>query len=806
MPTRPRSCNRKTTGERANMIRKLGLIAAVAGAALAAQADGAHAQYFSPDGLDRDILRCELWHPVSEDKAATQRRLFVVQLVPPPSLWSWNREVGVPGIYFSEGVSFKGMFVIPFKVPLALWSDPNGKDATTQFTTRRGTTIEFLTPEGAKSTFGAVISGSLTQRIEVKTALSSLPSIACTRPEVIAGDLSEPKPDAGRKSPSLAPRIESDVPRSELEGLRLGAVFDKYSKTPPAPAARPGAEGPPSEPGAKTEVKPVASHTDYGKSPPSMKDLFKSPAPAAPEPSAGKKVAEGELPAPGAATIPSPAASAPASTTPAEKPPTPAVASEPAPPAVAVCSAADLKPLTAPAGIDLKDKDRQPVGLRSSQTEFKASQYVNVGGPEVFPVDFTFDLTDSKDKLIPYEHGALTGAKLWVSFPGGLQWSDAKHKNDPPPKPAVALRIMVVGGPQEVAISGLDKVGAELKKSSKGGVTVDVYWHGIDASGALLPATHYDSFHALVTAAAAQATGPPAVLDEKQIKTFLNSFEEELKKQSTPVDKVFWVKGGYSIPSSIPERFEQFIKTVSASGALVRTPKGDAGKWLVVVTRWGSDFSFAYLKQPLLSQNAGDVVEEADSSKNGPLISDTKVWAERLKAAATRHLTPGAATVAPASAEAPSGTPVLDAAEVFTQRGYLLSSQTALLLREHLHDVEDLWLEAGAAAINLESVKAVAAKMSKSPSTLTLVDVLQDDNEGGLKLPKLLPDGSRKPLVNLTPAEGQAALQFVRKYLAGAKRAVDSFKRIEAARESSCTLLFVPDELFGFPTDHAARR
>src|SRR5271166_2829228 len=83
MPTRPRSCNRKTTGERANMIRKLGLIAAVAGAALAAQAGGVNAQRVSSDG--DSLLRCDIWNRVPRDPAGTQRSLTIVQLAP-----SWN--------------------------------------------------------------------------------------------------------------------------------------------------------------------------------------------------------------------------------------------------------------------------------------------------------------------------------------------------------------------------------------------------------------------------------------------------------------------------------------------------------------------------------------------------------------------------------------------------------------------------------------------------------------------------------------------------------------------------------------------
>jgi hypothetical protein len=364
----------------------------------------------------------------------------------------------------------------------------------------------------------------------------------------------------------------------------------------------------------------------------------------------------------------------------------------------------------------------------------------------------------------------------------------------------------VFGGPQEIAISGLDKVGAELKKESTGKVKVDVRWYPIDnTSGSLLPARHYDSFGALIEAARKEATGLASVLSERQIKTFLDGFEDELKKESTPIDKVFWVKGGYSISSSIPERFELLIKRVSDSGAILRTPRGEVGEWLFVVSQFEFSGTNVYLQVPLQSLVRGKVIEGASGSKQ--LISDPHSLALTLNATGIKRLaTTGPTTSAPASSEAPAGRPVLDAGEVFAQRGYLLSGPIALLLRDHLQDVKELWIETGAAAINQDTLKDIAAKMHKSWTTLTLLDVLQDDSEGGLKLPKLLQDWSRKPLNNLTAAESRDALTLVRHYLAGIKRVIEAFSRPEATRVPPCTLLFAPDELFGFPSELNLRR
>jgi hypothetical protein len=794
MPTRPRSCNRKTTSGCSAMIRKLGLIGAVAGVALAAQTGGAGAQYFTPDGVDKSLLGCDLWHPVPDDKPGTQRRLFVWQLVsPPPPRWSLGgRYALVAGAI--EGGARNGFFALQFKSPLAFWSDPNGTDATTLFTVRKGSAIEFFTPDRVK--LAEATSGYLTQRFEPQTTLPALPSILCERREIVAGD----SPEAKSPIHDKPPRTMVIVREPEQ---KIGDVFKNKA---PAASARPTPESPrpePSEPKAaepKAEPKVVTPAPDYLKNRPLSEVV---PAiPRTPEPS--KKISE-TLTAAATPTASTPDAPAPA---PAEKPPTGPAAAE-GPPATAVCSVTDLTRIPVAPGV--APTDRQLVGLRSSQAEVKGFAYVNVGGDDVFPVDFTFDLPDSTDKLLPYEQMLFKDGKLSVSI-RDLEWAKAKSKSEAAAKPGVALRIVVFGGPQEIAISGLDKVGAELKKESKGKVRVDVRWYPINStSGSLLPARYYDSFGALIEAARKEGTGLAARLDERQIKTFLGSLEEELKKESTPVDKVFWVKGGYFIPSSIPERFERLIRNVSDSGAILRTPSGEVGEWLIVLSEYVGNGSSVYLQVPLQSQVRGKVIEAASGSKQ--LISDPHPLALTLNATGIRRLATAGATPpappappAPANTEPPAGKPVLDAGEVFTQRGYLLSGPVALLLRNHLSDVKDLWIETGAAAINTDSLKDIAGKMHKSWTTLTLVDVLQDDNGGGLKLPKLLPDWSRKPLSNLTVVESREALTLVRRYLTGIKQVIEGFDRPESTRVPPCTLLFAPDELFGFPAEPALLR
>ncbi len=84
-----------------------------------------------------------------------------------------------------------------------------------------------------------------------------------------------------------------------------------------------------------------------------------------------------------------------------------------------------------------------------------------------------------------------------------------------------------------------------------------------------------------------------------------------MEGQARPVDRVFWIKGAYQIPSSIPRRFEEFITAVSPSEALVQTPSGRVGKWLVVVTARVPGFSVSYLKEPVYSHQIGDVLRAA---------------------------------------------------------------------------------------------------------------------------------------------------------------------------------------------------
>ena len=251
------------------MIRKLQLLAATTAYVLALCANGAHAQHFSPDGLDH-LLRCELWNPVPGDKAGARRRLFVLQLVPILEFVS-PREYAVAGSLVNEARVLEGTFLVPIRFPLAFWSEPEGKNPANQFTTRLDALIEFTpTGEGSRK----VLSGVFTKPLDVRSSATRVPSVLCIRPEGIARIDPEPTPLPSPfaevfKRPASPP--PAPAPRTEPDGP-LARLFREKPATAPSPPAR-------SEPEPKPEPKRPPTPATR---PPSLTELFKPSAPAPP--------------------------------------------------------------------------------------------------------------------------------------------------------------------------------------------------------------------------------------------------------------------------------------------------------------------------------------------------------------------------------------------------------------------------------------------------------------------------------------------------------------------------------------------
>src|SRR5262249_28144089 len=148
-------------------------------------------------------------------------------------------------------------------------------------------------------------------------------------------------------------------------------------------------------------------------------------------------------------------------------------------------------------------------------------------------------------------------------------------------------------------------------------------------------------------------------------------------------------------------------------------------KWLQIVSARTAGFSTAYLKEPINSKAVGDVFEEAPGTVSGPrrLIGadDAGVLASNLRATlilASAMAKPGGD--APPERETLTGRLVLDAADVFDQRGYLLSADAAEALRAHLVRVASLWDTLG---VRPDVLSRLAEEIGKTYPTLA--DVLQ---------------------------------------------------------------------------------
>src|SRR5262249_10689090 len=143
------------------------------------------------------------------------------------------------------------------------------------------------------------------------------------------------------------------------------------------------------------------------------------------------------------------------------------------------------------------------------------------------------------------------------------------------------------------------------RRQSSGRANVTVEWYQPTETGSLGPVQRYESVEDFVRAADEhKGDGRPVPLGEIEIRAFLDSLQSILTAQTQPVDRVFWIKGGYMVPSAIPARLEEFIESVVRNSAPVR----GLGSWLTVVTARMPGFSIGYLQAPVYSKSIGDVI------------------------------------------------------------------------------------------------------------------------------------------------------------------------------------------------------
>jgi hypothetical protein len=748
--------------------------------------------------------RCANWNPATWDKKGVRRLLF-------PIPFGGNDETKQrAGRYMQKGRSLVGKFVASENVFISLISEPGGREPTLQFVTAAGKTIDFFadgstapvpvrngrladaeTLEGLYvSTFHAIEcaksdSGSALEEPEKKEpagkslksskAEPSLADVFSARKTAPAGGGTEALP--GELARSIGKSSLRSATETKLEDIFVGRKDDPGS-------------GPPRKP-QKLRDELSKSSEDVGSDPADrskLTDVFGAPSLSnLPRPGYSKT----ETP-PVDPETPNKKASGDSRGT-AGKYPEAAILKDEGTSSRSVCAARTLRPLPVPDGVMLESM--QTVGLRSSSRSASGFEYVDVRR-DTIPLGTELDIADTVAKLIPYEAAAVTRRNdkdsLWVSI-WGIDESLFKRK-EPATKPTRTLRLIVVGGAAELAISGLDLVGTELKNQSGDPIRLDIEWYAVDETGSIKPPSQYSSLNTLVKDAAGKAAERLDVLNEPQILKLLDDFENLLKSQTRVVDKVFWIKGAYSLPGSIPQRLEKFIAAVSASSAVPHTPTGQVGKWLVIVTARMPGFSIAYLKEPIYSLQIGEVIEEGNAPVGAPrrLISETSLQATRLRLASTVAKPGGDAATDRGAALA--GKLVLDAGEVFSERGYVLSPEAAPALQSYLHDVQSLWNESGVKPDILAKFEGRTRK-----SRPTLFDVLQlADEKAYLRLPKILPDWFRKPLKDLTANEARAANTFVAAYAAGADRLAEVLARSTTATGSNCSLFYVPEGYFGF--------
>jgi hypothetical protein len=454
---------------------------------------------------------------------------------------------------------------------------------------------------------------------------------------------------------------------------------------------------------------------------------------------------------------------------------------------------------TEPVASDVKLASLQTVGVRNDSASVNGFDYLVIG--DALPLDKSIDVSDSVNKLVPYEAVATKRSSGSNSLLVSIAGVDGPRSNLPETvaaMPAKHLHILVVSGAPELAISGLDLIDARLNATGGDRIGLDIEWQLIDQTGLVKPAGQYASFDALVKAAADKGGERPDVLNEGQLLTLLGVFEGLLRTRT--VDKIFWIKGAYAIPSSIPQPLERFLASVSSSNAVPHTPGGQPGKWLQIVTARMPGFSIAYLKEPVNSLQIGDVLEEGAGSVTGPrrLISvdDANVLASKLRAGLTL-LSAATKPTGDVSGDrgGVSGKLVLDAGEVFDERGYVISTDSALALQVHLQNVLNLWDPRG---VMSPDVLADFATKSGRPQP-TIVDVLQmGDSKEYPRLPRTLPDWSRKPLKGLNQDETDKARALVKKYADLATGLADKTRRPAASPASQCSLFYISEGRLGF--------
>jgi hypothetical protein len=739
MPTPPRSCNPERGGIcKVICCRQIRAFLICLLAASFTDRPG-RAQALDPG--------CSDFYPLPSDAKGTQRLVFPLQFY--PSSRTFNGQIIV------DGEARSGIFEVTGNLTIGLLGEPGGKlPLRRQFVTPLNSPVYFYDDRdrgafwrrGSSRHHGEYIDDlfKYLPRPQNRYALNCVKGdFGLEEYSARLGDLfADEKPPASSAKP---PTLGVSPPTLGAKPPTLGAKPPTLGAKPPTLGAKPPTLG----------AKPPTSGTK-----PSLEERFAQKKESKTRNEAAELTPNGE-----------------SKFAEKEESLTPAAAD-----AAQVCSVEKLQPIAlAPGTVPLPG---QAVGVRNSRTEADGFDYVRVVGSDAVPLHVKFDLTDSKGKLLPYE--TVAGSRSSDSLLVTLTGVDASHAKKA--FPSKVLRVVVVGGAPEVAISGLDAVGAEIKRQSAGRLRIDASWYSVDGSGLVSSAGQFDSFETLTNAAVERAAGrSPDVLNEAQQMKLFDGLEEILKQRRGPVEKVFLIKGAYSVPSSIPQRLDALISILSSSSVIATG--GVPKKWLALVTARMAGFSVNYLKEPIYSAQVGDVIEEADPlARPRRFIGDVSLLATRLQIAAV-NISPEGVMTGPTAL---TGTLVFRDKDIFEQRGYIFSPDTILQMQDNLNRINaDL-------ALNRLQVANSTSKTGKGAPSL--LDMFQSVEVGTyLPTPKVLPDWMRKSIIELNASEMSGARAFVESYKKGLYDVAEAFsKRPEEVGRPNCSILFVSESILGF--------
>lgn len=437
---------------------------------------------------------------------------------------------------------------------------------------------------------------------------------------------------------------------------------------------------------------------------------------------------------------------------------TPAVPSA----SLAACVVANDQGVSFPIN-DVAGASSYTVGLRNSAASALAFDYDRVSGL-AFPTEIELDLSDSSGQTVSYRPvgSVQTDTAATAIVPVTVQGMDltrakAKPVDAASEGPRPLFRIAVFGAPNEIILSGLD----QLEQAARGNmpaVDMEYVWHRIGPTGKVSAGVSYSSLIELVSAAFSLVSGEPdmASLSEDEFEALLKQVESVILASPAIFNRVIMVKGAYQVPASTPVMLESMVRTINDSDRVAKGPTGKQTRWLWIITARMPGFGVAYLKQPLANLESGDVIDEPADNPTSPrrLIVDIKTWAAKLVAAAQLLAGPATPREPAASAAGINDTLAVNAADLFDERGFLLTleARDELLRRVALVEL----LTDGAASEDddfaSEQLRLLTAKPAPSLMDTLGSGVLLE----GLKPPKSLAAWGLVPIADAPAGDARS--------------------------------------------------